>query len=172
MGRVVRVSIQGTEAADNKGTSVVAEAEGIIMTPQDYEKAMLVTATWRLARSNDPNELAAIICTIRNHIFPRPGQIQTYKSFSEACEDLLRVYPVRESPKMDESALVSYPDGLLAIVDDVYSCRYPDLTATTTTPGARYFGRASEVAADPTHWLYPIVTGRQPIGTFGSQQFF
>lgn len=142
------------------------------MTPQDYEKSLLVTATWRLARSNDPNELIAIMATIRNHIFPRPGQIQTYQSFSEACEDMLRVYPVREAPALTESALVSYPDGLLAIVDDIYSCKYPDLTATSTTPGARYFCRASEIVADPSHWLYSIVAGRQPLGTFGSQQFF
>ena len=142
------------------------------MTPQDSEKAVFVTAVWRLARSNDPNELAAIACTIRNHIFPRPGQPQTYKSFSEASADSLRLYPVREAPTLEESALTSYPDGLLAIVDDIYSCKYPDLTATSTTPGARYFCRASEIVADPSHWLYSIVAGRQPLGTFGSQQFF
>jgi hypothetical protein len=142
------------------------------MTPQDYEKAMFVRAVWMLARSNDPNELAAIACTLRNHIFPRPGQIQTYKSFSEAAEDALRVYPVREAPAMYESALVSYPDGLLAIVDDIYTCRYPDLTATSTTPGARYFGRASEIIQDPNHWMYDIVTSHQLIGTYGSLQFW
>ena len=142
------------------------------MTPQDYEKAMFIRAVWMLARSNDPNELAAIACTLRNHIFPRPGQIQTYASFSDAAEDMLRVYPVREAPALTESALVSYPDGLLAIVDDIYSCRYPDLTATSTTPGARYFGRASEIIQEPEHWLYDIVTRHQLIGTFGSQQFF
>lgn len=142
------------------------------MTPQDYEKAVFVTAVWRLSRSNDPTELCAVACTIRNHIFPRPGQVQTYKSFSEASRDFLRVYPVRDEPTLDESALVSYPDGLLSIVDDVYSCRYPDLTATSTTPGARYFGRASEIIQDPNHWMYGIVTAHQLLGTFGSQQFF
>jgi hypothetical protein len=142
------------------------------VTPQDYEKAVFATAVWRLARSNDPNELAAIACTLRNHIFPRPGQLQTYKSFWDAATDCLKIYPVRPEPILSESALVSYPDGLLAIVDDVYSCRYPDLTATSTTPGARYFGRASEIIQDPNHWMQVVVTQHQLLGTFGSQQFW
>lgn len=142
------------------------------MTPQDYEKAVFVTAVWRLARSNDPNELAAIACTIRNHIFPRPGQPQTYKSFGEASADFLRLYPVREEPVLTESALTSYPDGLLSIVDDVYSCKYPDLTATTTTPGARYFARAADLVNDRDHWLRGIIHSHQLLGTFGTQQFY
>lgn len=142
------------------------------MSPQDYEKAVLVTTVWRLARSNDPNELMAIACTIRNHIFPRPGQMQTYQSFSEACEDFLKLYPVREAPAMSEPALVSYPEGLLAVVDDIYSCRTPDLTATSTTPGARYFGRASELVNDTSHWMRTLIHSHQLLGTFGSQQFW
>src|SRR5271155_4412862 len=142
------------------------------MTPQDYEKAVFVTAVWRLARSNDPNELAAIACTLRNHVFPRPGQIQTYKSFWEAATDHLKIYPVRDAPSLEESALTSYPDGLLAIIDDIYSCRYPDLTATSSTPGARYFGRASEIIAEPLGWMFGIVPTHQLLGTFGSQQFW
>ena len=85
---------------------------------------------------------------------------------------MLKVYPVREAPALTESALVSYPDSLLAIVDDIYSCRYPDLTATSTTPGARYFGRASEIIQEPEPGCAKnIVTRHQLIGTFGSQQF-
>jgi hypothetical protein len=138
------------------------------MTPQDYEKAFMVMAVWQLAKSNDLNELAAIACTLRNHVVPRPGQMQTYKTYLHACEDFMKAYPVRPRPTLLEDAMTSYPDGLLAIIDKIYDCSYPDLTATQTTPGARYFCQASQ----PPEWIKPILSTHHLCGTFGSQQFW
>jgi len=138
------------------------------VTPQNYEIAMLARAVWMLAKSNDLNELAAIACVLRNHIVPRPGQMQTYPTYLKACEDFMKACPVRPGPEMTEDALTSHPDGLLAIIDAVYDCSYPDLTATQTTPGARYFCQAAQ-APD---WMKPILASHHLCGTFGAQQFW
>ena len=140
------------------------------MTPQNYEVAMFANAVWRLAKSNDLNELAAIACVLRNHVIVRPGQMATYPTYLKACEDFLKALAgwTRPGPDMTEDGLVSHPDGLLAIIDSVYDCSYPDLTATTTTPGARYFCQAAQ-APD---WMKPILTTHHLCGTFGSQQFW
>jgi hypothetical protein len=140
------------------------------VTPQTYEAAVLATTSWRLALSTSVDELAAIACTIRNHVIPRPGQIATYKSFPDACEDFLKAYPIREAPKTTEDALVAPTVGLLAIIDSIYECSYPDITATQTTPGARYFARTAFL--DTADWRWPLVQSRPVLGTFGAQQFF
>jgi hypothetical protein len=138
------------------------------LTPQQYEVSILIRSIWQLARSNDLNELAAIGCVLRNHVIPRPGQIQTYKSFSEACFDFRKAYPTRPEPTMMEDALVVHPDGLLFVGEQIYDCSYPDLTATATTPGARYFGQASNLP----EWLKPLAVSHHLCGTFGAQQFW
>jgi hypothetical protein len=138
------------------------------VTPQAYETAFFAQSVWQLAKSNDLNELAAIACAIRNHVIPRPGQIQTYKSFTQACEDFMKAYGVRARPTMLEDAFISHPDGLLSIIDSVYDCSYSDLTATATTPGARYFGQASNLP----EWLKPLAVSHHLCGTFGAQSFW
>ncbi len=140
------------------------------MTPQEYEAAMLARAVWMLAISNNVNELAAIACTIRNHVIQVPGCFQTYDNYTTACKQFLQSYPIREEPTMNEPALTAYPDGLLAIIDDVYSCKYKDITATQTTQGARYFARVSSVVTGS--WQEQIVKTRPILGTLGAQQFF
>jgi hypothetical protein len=142
----------------------------IELTPQSYETAMYARAVWMLARSNDVNELAAIACTIRNHVIIRPGQPQTYESYAQACADFLKAYPSRQEPTLAEPALTSYPDGLLTIIEKVYDCSYKDITATQTTPGARYFGQVASLPAD--NWMQQIARTHQILGTFGAQQFF
>lgn len=142
------------------------------MTPQTYEKAKLASAVWRLAKSNDPNELLAVACTMRNHLVAMPGKPQTYNSFSTCVEGFLKIYAnhLRPAPLLNEPAFVSFPDGLLSVIDDVYEFKTRDITATETTPGARFFAQASKVMEEDLFW--PIVQGRQPVGTFGAQQFY
>ena len=80
----------------------------------------------------------------------------------------MKAYGARPRPTMQESALISHPDGLLAIIDSVYDCSYPDLTATATTPGARYFGQASNLP----DWLKTMAATHHLCGTFGAMQFW
>jgi len=140
------------------------------LTPQAFEAALFARAVWMLSRSNDVNELAAVACTIRNHVVIRPGQAQTYASYALACADFLKAYPTRPEPGFEEPSLTSYPDGLLNIIDKIYDCSYKDITATQTTPGARYFGQVASLPAD--NWMQQIARTHQILGTFGAQQFF
>jgi hypothetical protein len=139
------------------------------MTPQQYEAAFLAQTAFKLSVSNSFDEFCAVACTIRNHVIPRPGQIATYKSFPEACIDFLKAYPAREEPLLVEDALIA-PGGLLAVIEGIWDCSYPDITATQTTPGARMFGRAS--AIDSQDWRYPLIRSSTLLGSWGSQQFF
>lgn len=145
------------------------------MTPAQFECGFLAETVWRLAKSNNTDELSAIACVIRNHVVPRMGQVASFKSYSEACESFLITYPVRERPAMEETALISYPDGLLANIEIIYDCTFPDITATQAFPnGAKYFARVNALEDDD--WRKIEIVGRQGIhpliGTMGSQQFF
>jgi hypothetical protein len=139
------------------------------MTPQEFETAYLAQTIWRLALSDSVDELIAVGCTLRNWVIPKMGKIAKYKTYPEACADFLRTYPLRDFPNMTEDALVS-TNGLLSVIDGIYDCSYPDLTATQTTPGALYFARAHSV--NPDDWRYGITHNHQLLGTFGSQQFW
>ena len=138
------------------------------MTPQQFEAAYLAQTAWRLAQSDSSDELVAICCVIRNHVIPKMGFTATYRSYPKACFDFLTVYPVRDFPNMTEDALIS-PGGLLSAVEDIYDCKYPDITATQSTPGALYFARSASVP--PEDWRQSFIH-RQLLGTFGSQQFY
>ena len=145
------------------------------MTPREYEIAVFAGTVWQLARSSDVNELAAVGVTLRNHVVPRIGQVATYPSFLEACEDFIRVYPVRLRPTLTEPAFVDRTEGFLAIAESIYDCSYPDITATHDHPnGAKYFNRVSQL--DPSDWFVLEITNKQGIhpliGTFGAMQFF
>jgi hypothetical protein len=150
------------------------------MTQADLEKGLLVIAAWRLAKSNDPNELLAIMSVIRNWVVPRYGvkvepmvQETYYKSYSAAIADFFEIYPTRGLPAINEPALIDPVEGLLLKVDSCYSCDMVDTTSSRAFPGgARYFGRA----ASPTEWFQRTVLARQDvhplIGSFGSVQMF
>lgn len=150
------------------------------MTQPEYEKALLVMASWRLALNNDVNELMAIACVIRNWVIPRYGAMVEpmlskayHLSYSDAIAEFLRVYPTREFPKINEGALVDPQEGMLLKVDEIYDCKLVDLTSSRSFPvGARYFGRV----VNATDWFRTTVLARQDvhplIGTFGSQQFY
>jgi len=145
------------------------------MTPNQFECAFFAETIWRLAQSNNTDELLAIGSTIRNHVIPRMGQRGAFNSYSEACEAFLSLYPVRERPGMQEQALVSYPDGLLAVIDGIYDCSIADLTASSSFPnGAKYFARVTILKEDD--WRKRDIVDRQGIhsliGTWGAQQFF
>lgn len=150
------------------------------MTQAEYEKGLIVMATWRLACNNDVNELVAIACVLRNWVVPRWGSTTepmvskpTHASYSDAVAEFLSIYPTREFPRVNEAALVDPVEGMLLKVDSLYDYSLVDLTSSRSHPaGARYFGRASK-AGD---WFKRTVLERQDvhplIGTFGSQQFY
>ena len=146
------------------------------MQASEFEKALLVEAAWRLAKSNDVNELQAIACVLRNWVVPRLGQEgQFYRSYPEAIRVHYQTYDLRDVPGASEPALIDPVDGLLAHIDGVYSGRTPDITSSHAYPnGARYFGRAG--SSPSGSWFTENVLNRQGehplIGTFGSQQFF
>ena len=149
------------------------------MTQSDYEKALLVAASWRLAKNNDVNEILAIACVIRNWVVPRfqarvfPMNGQAYfKSYSEAVDNFFSLYPLRAFPTINEAALIDPDEGILVKVDSVYDCTMVDMTSSRANPfGARYFGRAN----NPSAWFRSEVLERQDIhpliGQFGSQAF-
>lgn len=145
------------------------------MSPREYEIAFFAQVTWMVSRSSDTNETTAVACTIRNHVVPRIGQVATYPSFSAACEDFLRVYPIRPRPSLEDPAFVSHPDGLLANIKEIYNCAYADVTATHDHPsGARYFARVTTL--EPNDWFQLEIVNKQALhpllGTWGSLQFF
>ena len=147
------------------------------MTQSDYEKSLLVMASWRMASSNNVNELLAIMCVIRNWVIPKYGFIGRpmvekvhYSSYSEAIDEFLEIYPTREIPLVNNPALVDEVEGMLIKVDSVYDCTLLDVTSSRQFPfGARYFGRPgnhffeSEVLAHQD--VHPL------IGSFGGSSF-
>lgn len=143
------------------------------MTAADYEKALIVQATFRLAKSDDVNELLAIACVIRNLVVPRLGQVPEYPSYTAAIEEMLNAYELRPFPRHDNPALVDPDDGLLVKVDGVYDNSMPDFTSSRSHPGgARFFCSARRPAA----WFQSSILDRPDvhalIGSFGSQQFY
>lgn len=143
------------------------------MTPENYEIALLANISWRLAKSSDTNELIAIACTLRNHAIPRMGMGRG-RTYTEVIEDFISTYPLRENPTINELSF-SGPNGLLSVIDDIYNCKYIDITASKSQPGgAKYFARAATLTSDD--WRYEEVIqrpGLHPIiGTFGAQQFY
>ena len=139
------------------------------MTPQQFEAAFLAQTAFRLALSDNVDELIAVASVIRNWVIPKPGRIAQYHSYPQACIDFLKTYPVRDFPNMTEDCLVS-PNGLLSVIDSIWDCAYPDLTATQTTPGAMYFGRSA--AIDESDWRFGLIRSRPVLATFGAQQFW
>lgn len=143
------------------------------MTGADYEKGLIIAATFRLAKSDDVNELLAIACVIRNLVVPRLGQTPEYPSYTDAVGELLSVYDLRPLPRHDCPALVDPEDGLLVKIDSVYDNSLPDITSSRTHPqGARFFC----MTRYPASWFKAAILDHQDqhilIGTFGAQQFF
>lgn len=143
------------------------------MTPENYEKAMLANAAYRLAYMDDLMEMTAICCVIRNHVLPRLGMAK-YKSFTDAIEDFFCLYPTRTNPPIN-SPLLAGKTGLLSIIDSIYDCTYADVTAShNNVLGARYFARVQSLP--PDDWRYAEVVSRPGlhplIGSFGSQAFY
>lgn len=139
------------------------------MTPQQYEAAFLAQTSWRLALSNSPDEMVAIACTLRNHVYSKMGQVSKYKSYPEACLAFLESYPTRPFPDMPEDSFIA-PGTVLALCEEIWDCSYPDVTATQTTLGATMFARVTTL--ESKDWRYPLVQSGQLLGTWGSQQFF
>jgi hypothetical protein len=146
------------------------------MSPEEFEIAFFAQTVWRVARSSNADELAAVANTIRNHVIPRRlGQVATYESFTAACLDFLKVYSTRDFPSMTDPAFVSHPEGLLSQISEIYTCDAPDITATHDHPnGAKYFNRVQNLL--PEDWFYQEIVQKSGqhalIGTFGSMQFF
>jgi hypothetical protein len=155
------------------------------MQSSDYEKALLVAASWQLACNNDVNELLAIACTIRNWVVPRYGVPRFpdvrfgklyYPSYSEAVESFLQLYPIRSLPAANEPALIDPDEGLLVMIEGVYDCTLNDVTGSKAFPGgARYFARSNRQHSDD--WFGKEILAHQQdthplIGNFGSQQFY
>ena len=141
----------------------------------EYEIAFYAQTCYRLANSSDTNELIAIAATIRNWVVPKMGRPAEYESYSDACLVFLENYPLRGYPTADDPAFISRPEGLLCNISQIYSCEYPDITATQDHPnGARFFARVSGLS--DTDWRKIEIanrpTGHCLLGTFGSQQFF
>lgn len=149
------------------------------MQSSEYEKGLLVQASWRLSRSNDINELVAVACVIRNWVVPKlyQGVLRQplvsalyHGTFTEAIKELYSAYPLRPLPNVDEPVLIDPSEGLLLAVDGVYDCSTPDATSSKAFPGgARYFARAGT-----PEWMKEIIgRGEHPlIGNFGSSQFY
>ena len=145
------------------------------MSPTDYEISFFAQTVFRVSRSSDTQEMAAVAHTIRNHVIPRIGQVATYPSFEIACADFLKVYPTREFPSLTDPAFVSFPDGLLSNISDIYNCVSPDITSSHDHPaGAKYFNRVHSL--EPNDWFVLEIVqkpGVHPLlGTWGSMQFF
>ena len=147
------------------------------MQQGDGEKGLLVFAAWQLAISNDPWEMLAIMCTIRNWIVPHHGQIaHFFKSYPEAITYFYKNYPIRDLPVSTSlPCFTDQSEGIFYKVDEVYGGKYPDITGSDNNPyGARYFGRATNPS--PDSWFYKNVISQQGahplIGNFGSQSFF
>jgi hypothetical protein len=150
------------------------------MQQQEFEKANLVNAAWQLARSNDVNELCAIMSVVRNWVVPRYGvKVEPMRekiyhaSYTDAVKEFLSIYPTRELPAVNDPMLVDPVEGLLIKVDAVYDCSLVDLTSSRAFPGgARYFGRVTQAS----EWFQHTVLNRQDvhplIGNFGSQSFY
>lgn len=145
-----------------------------MLTPRDYEVAFFAQTVWRVANSNDVNELLAVACTIRNHVLPKIGEVATYESYTEACRQFLSTHPLRDYPS-DEDAFVSRPQGLLYNIGSIYSGQQPDITATHDHPkGAKFFARVTSLLADDWRKIAIVnrPTGHPLLGTWGSMQFF
>ena len=137
-------------------------------------------AAWQLARSNDINELCAIMNVVRNWVVPRygaktePMREKVYHvSYTDAVKEFLSIYPTRELPTVNEPMLVDPVEGLFMKVDAVYDCTLVDLTSSRAFPqGARYFGRVTQA----TDWFQQTVLSRQDVhplvGNFGAQSFY
>lgn len=145
------------------------------MSPSQFECAFYAESVWRLARSSNVDELIAIAATLRNHVIARQGAATEYKSFTDVCEDFLRLCPIRDRPRMDEPALISYPDGLLCNIEQIYDCSALDITSTQANPrGAKYFCRVAELTQGD--WFKTEIVDKPNlhplIGAFGSQNFY
>jgi len=149
------------------------------MQQEAYEKAILAMSCWRLARTNDTNELLAIACTLRNWLVRRPFADQRgliyFDTYISAIESFMSVCPLRDMPRGNEPAMIDPSEGLLRRIDGVYDCSQPDITSNHANPqGARYFGPACEIGNGT--WFDTEVLQRQGVhqlvGTFGGQQFF
>ena len=142
------------------------------MNSIEYEQAVYAQAVWQLAYSSSQDELLAVACTLRNHVIPRLlGQVSSYATYLEACEDFIRVYPTRPRPSLIDPTFT----WLLSQISGIYNCELPDLTSTHDHPqGAKYFSRV--VTLEPTDRFYQEIiqkSGQHPLlGSFGSMQFF
>lgn len=131
-------------------------------------------ASFRLAQSNDVNELLAIACVIRNWVVGRFGQgAETYRTYSEAINNFLTAYSTRQLPDSFVPALIDPSEGMLSRIDAIYNNTLADVTSSASQPGgARYFGNAR----NPDAWFKQEILARQDIhpllGTWGSQQFY
>lgn len=134
------------------------------MTPRDYEIAVLAQTAWRLASTDNQDEILAIACTIRNWVLPRPGMPpMIFASFSVACENYLDQMPLRSAPRLQQDlAFSTGPHAILRNAAAIYDGEYPDVTALQGGRGARYFGRQMDM--DPNE--HPL------LGTWGGQQFY
>ena len=145
------------------------------MTPRDFEIALFASTVWQVARSSDQNELLAVACSLRNNVVPRIGSVAPFASFAEACDAALKVYPLRPPPSLADPAFVAPPEGLLCVIESIYDCSMPDITATQDHPnGARYFARVTTLGLNDWFQLEIVnKQGQHPlIGTFGAMQFF
>jgi hypothetical protein len=141
------------------------------MNPLEYEQALLALTAWQVSATSSVDEMVAVACTIRNHVIVRGlGNVPTYRSYSEACEDFLANYPQRARPKLDDPAFVA-PHGLLFQIAGIYDCTAEDVTATHDHPeGAKYFSNR------PDDWFRAEIIDRPNvhplIGSWGAMQFY
>ena len=132
------------------------------MTQVDFEKGLIVSASWQLASSSDTMELLGVACVLRNRVMRNKLKRATY---GEAVQYFLKNFRTRGLPLGNEPALVDPREGLLAKVDAVYDSSLPDVTSSMAYPlGASQFYVAR---SNPE-----LVVGLKLIGTFGNMQFY
>jgi hypothetical protein len=137
------------------------------LSSKSLDMGILVLATYRAAKSEDLNELTAIMSTLRNRAL-RWGQ--TYLQIAEKAE-VNQGYPAANCP-----ALITPGTGLLAIVESVYDLSAPDFTSNLNfKEGALYFGRPTDEQGTGSWFELNILKEKDAhklIGTFGTMQFY
>jgi hypothetical protein len=137
------------------------------MTPAQFDQALLVLRSWQAAKSDNIDELLAVMCTLRNRVL---AYGKTYIQVCEAAE-INRLYPDIRHPH-----LIHPTNGILAAVEGIYKNETPDLTSNHLHKnGALYFARVVEHQGTGDDFEERIIKQYEAhplIGTFGTQQFF
>jgi len=139
-----------------------------MLTPAQFEQALLAQTAWRAAKSDNIDEILAIAHVLRNRVH-RYG-----KTYSAVCEECIVNRP--EWPAINHPLLINPNNGVLAAMEGIYKNESPDMTSNHLRKnGALYFGRAVDHFGTGDWFEEEILKKPEEhglIGSFGTQQFY